>query len=80
MLILPLDNTNLIQVTVDKQLFHELLAEKGRPITWETISETLDELERQEDITTGVLISPNAQYYPVSIEKFISTILDDEFM
>ena len=44
------------------------------------LGETLDELERQEDITTGVLISPNAQYYPVSIEKFISTILDDEFM
>ena len=43
------------------------------------LNETLDELERHEDITTGVLISPNAQYYPVSIEKFISTILDDEF-
>ncbi|PCJ63825.1 MAG: hypothetical protein COA73_04865 [Candidatus Hydrogenedentota bacterium] len=43
------------------------------------LNETLDELERQEDITTGVVISPNAQYYPVSIEKFISSILDDEF-
>ena len=40
---------------------------------------TLDELERQEDITTGVIITPNAQYYPVSIERFISSILDDEF-
>ena len=43
------------------------------------LSQTLDELERHEDITTGVLICPNAQYYPVSIERFISSILDDEF-
>jgi hypothetical protein len=43
------------------------------------LSETLDELERYEDITTGVVISPNTQYYPVSIEKFISSILEDEF-
>jgi hypothetical protein len=43
------------------------------------LSETLDELERFEDITTGVIISPNAQYFPVSVEKFISTILEDEF-
>lgn len=43
------------------------------------LSETLDELERHEDITTGVMICPNAQYYPVSIERFITCILDDEF-
>ena len=40
---------------------------------------TMDELERQEDITTGVIITPNAQYYPVSIERFISSVLEDEF-
>lgn len=40
---------------------------------------TLDELERREDITTGVIITPNARYYPVSIERFISAVLDDEF-
>ncbi len=45
----------------------------------EMLSKTLDELERHEDITSGVMICPNAQYYPVSIEKFISEILDDEF-
>ena len=43
------------------------------------LSDTLEELERREDITAGVMICPNAQYYPISIEKFISTILDDEF-
>jgi hypothetical protein len=45
----------------------------------QSLSDTLDDLERREDITAGVMICPNAQYYPVSIEKFISTILDDEF-
>lgn len=39
----------------------------------------LDELERMEDITTGVIVTPNSRYYPLSIERFISTILEDEF-
>ena len=43
------------------------------------LSDTLDELERHEDITTGVIIAPDARYYPVSIERFISTVLEDEF-
>ena len=43
------------------------------------VRETLDELERNEDITTGVIITPNPQYYPVSIERFISMVLDEEF-
>lgn len=43
------------------------------------LSETLDDLERREDITTGVIISPDSRYYPVSIERFISSVLEDEF-
>lgn len=43
------------------------------------LSETMDELDRAEDITTGVIITPNARYYPVSVECFISSVLDDEF-
>ena len=43
------------------------------------LSNELEELERKEDITAGVMICPNAKYYPISIEKFISSILDDEF-
>lgn len=39
----------------------------------------LEELERHEDITTGVIISPNNQYFPISVERFISSVLDDEF-
>lgn len=43
------------------------------------LAKTLDELERMEDITTGVFITPNSRYYPVSVERFIASILDDEF-
>jgi hypothetical protein len=43
------------------------------------LSRQLDDLERNEDITTGVIITPNSRYYPVSIERFIASILDDEF-
>lgn len=43
------------------------------------LSAELDEMERQEDITTGLIITPNSRYYPVSIERFIAGILDDEF-
>lgn len=43
------------------------------------LAETLDRLERMEDITTSVLISPNAKYFPISVERLISTVLEDEF-
>jgi len=43
------------------------------------LSDTLDELERFEDISTGVIVTPDSRYYPVSIERFISTVLEDEF-
>lgn len=45
----------------------------------EAISASLDEMERQEDITTGVFITPDARYYPVSVEAFIASVLEDEF-
>jgi hypothetical protein len=43
------------------------------------LAAALDELERQEDITTGVIITPNSRYYLVSLERFISSILEEEF-
>lgn len=43
------------------------------------LSTELDAIERREDITTGVLISPNAQFFPVSVERFISSVLEEEF-
>ncbi|HNR31910.1 MAG TPA: hypothetical protein PKI11_13555 [Candidatus Hydrogenedentes bacterium] len=43
------------------------------------LSSSLDELERHEDIRTGVIIAPDTRYYPVSVERFISSIVEDEF-
>ncbi len=43
------------------------------------LSDELDELDRREDITTGVMITPNPRYFPVSIERFIASVLEDEF-
>ena len=43
------------------------------------LATALDELERMEDITTGVIITPNSRYYLVSIERFIASIIEDEF-
>jgi hypothetical protein len=43
------------------------------------LATTRDEFDRQEDIVTGLIITPNARYYPVSIERFISVVLEDEF-
>ncbi len=45
----------------------------------QVLGDVLDELERYEDITTGVIVTPNSRYYPVSIERFIASVLQDEF-
>lgn len=45
----------------------------------ELISKTMDEFERMEDITTGLIIAPESKYYQISIERFIAGIVDDEF-
>ena len=39
----------------------------------------LDELARQEVINTGVIRSPDVRFYPVSLDRFIREILDQEF-
>ncbi|MFA7693408.1 MAG: hypothetical protein GX117_15155 [Candidatus Hydrogenedentes bacterium] len=43
------------------------------------LSRELDALERKEDITTGVIITPESRYYQISLERFIAHILEDEF-
>jgi len=40
---------------------------------------TLDDMDRMEDIQTGVFVTPDSRYYPVSVERFIASILEDEF-
>ena len=39
----------------------------------------LDELAQREIIDTGVIVSPDARFYPVSLDRFIREILDQEF-
>lgn len=43
------------------------------------LERVLDELSRQEVINTGVIVSPNVHFYPVSLDRFIREILDQEF-
>jgi hypothetical protein len=43
------------------------------------VDEELDGMARREDITTGLIVTPNSRYFQVSVERFITTILEDEF-
>jgi len=43
------------------------------------LERVLDELARREVIDTGVIVSPNARFYPVSLDRFIREILEQEF-
>jgi hypothetical protein len=43
------------------------------------VERALDELTMREVLDTGVIFSPDAKFYPVSIERFIGEILDREF-
>jgi len=43
------------------------------------LERVLDELAQREIINTGVIVSPDVRFYPVSIDRFIREILDQEF-
>jgi hypothetical protein len=43
------------------------------------LERVLDDLARREVVNTGVILSPNARFYPVSLDRFIREILDLEF-
>jgi hypothetical protein len=43
------------------------------------VERVLEELSRREIIDTGVIVSPDARFYPVSVDRFIREILDQEF-
>ncbi|MBI4590532.1 MAG: hypothetical protein HY725_17010 [Candidatus Rokubacteria bacterium] len=43
------------------------------------IQRVLDELMRREIIDTGLILCPRVRFYPVSIDRFITEILDEEF-
>lgn len=43
------------------------------------VERVLDELLQREIVNTGVIVSPDVRFYPVSIDRFIREILDQEF-
>ncbi|MEK7364830.1 MAG: hypothetical protein AAB016_12750 [candidate division NC10 bacterium] len=43
------------------------------------VHRALDELLRREVIDTGVILCPRVRFYPVSIDRFITEILQEEF-
>ncbi len=43
------------------------------------IERALDELMRREILDTGVILAPDVKFYPVSVERFIAEILEQEF-
>jgi hypothetical protein len=43
------------------------------------VERVLEELAQREIINTGVIISPDPRFYPVSLDRFIREILDQEF-
>ena len=43
------------------------------------VERVLDDLSRREVVNTGVIVSPDARFYPVSVDRFIREILEQEF-
>jgi hypothetical protein len=43
------------------------------------LERVLDDLARREVVNTGVIHAPDARLYPVSLDRFIREILDQEF-
>ena len=43
------------------------------------LDRVLEELTQREVINTGVIVTPDVRFYPVSIDRFIREILDQEF-
>lgn len=43
------------------------------------LERVLDELAQREVVNTGVISAPDVRFYPVSVDRFIREILDQEF-
>jgi hypothetical protein len=43
------------------------------------LERVLDELSQREIVNTGVIAAPDVRFYPVSVDRFIREILDQEF-
>ena len=43
------------------------------------LNRAVDELMRREVINTGVIFCPRVRFYPISIDRFLTEILNEEF-
>ncbi len=64
------------QVTLESE---DLSIQKVERDPQTQIERALDELTQREVINTGVILAPNVRFYPVSLDRFITEILDQEF-
>ena len=64
------------QVTLESE---DLSIQKVERDPQAQIERALDELAQREVINTGVILAPNVRFYPVSLDRFITEILDQEF-
>ena len=64
------------QVTLESE---ELTIQRSDRNPQTQIERALDELAQREVINTGVILAPNVRFYPVSLDRFITEILDQEF-
>jgi hypothetical protein len=64
------------QVTLESE---DLSIQKVERDPQAQIERALDELTQREVINTGVIRAPNVRFYPVSLDRFITEILDQEF-
>ena len=64
------------QVTLESE---DLRISRAERAPQEQIERALDELAQREVINTGVILAPDVRFYPVSLDRFITEILDQEF-
>ena len=68
--------TSRHQVTVEHEDFKITRSDRDPEAQ---IRRAMDELLQREIIDTGVILCPRVRFYPVSIDRFITEILDEEF-
>jgi len=64
------------QVTLESE---DLTIQRSDRNPQSLVERALDELAQREVINTGVILAPNVRFYPVSLDRFITEILDQEF-
>src|SRR5258706_15344725 len=64
------------QVTLESE---DLVIQRSDRNPQTQVERALDELAQREVINTGVILAPNIRFYPVSLDRFITEILEQEF-